>query len=255
MNNIAMSSIELFRNESFGEIRTLLIEDEVWFVGKDVAEALGYERPDNAIRNHIDEEDKLMHQISASGQSRKMVIINESGLYSLILSSKLPQAKEFKRWVTNDILPSIRKNGGYISNQENLTQEEILAKALIVAQNVINEKDKLNKQLQAQNSELTVDNQIMKPKAEYFDELVDRNLLTNFRETAKQLGIKEKLFIKFLLDKKYLYRDKRGKLMPYADKNNGLFEMKESVNEKTKWAGTQTLITPKGRETFRLLFI
>lgn len=255
MNNIAIRNIELFRNESFGEIRILLIEDEVWFVGKDVAEALGYERPDNAIRNHIDEEDKLMHQISASGQSRKMVIINESGLYSLILSSKLPQAKEFKRWVTNDILPSIRKNGGYISNQENLTQEEILAKALIVAQNVINEKDKLNKQLQAQNSELAVDNQIMRPKADYFDELVDRNLLTNFRETAKQLGIKEKLFIKFLLDKKYLYRDNRGKLMPYADKNNGLFEMKESVNEKTKWAGTQTLITPKGKETFRLLFI
>ena len=255
MNNIAMSSIELFRNESFGEIRTLLIEDEVWFVGKDVAEALGYKDTSQAIRKHIDEEDKLTRQIDGSGQNRDMTIINESGLYSLILSSKLPQAKEFKRWVTNDILPSIRKNGGYISNQENLTQEEILAKALIVAQNVINEKDKLNKQLQAQNSELTVDNQIMKPKAEYFDELVDRNLLTNFRETAKQLGIKEKLFIKFLLDKKYLYRDKRGKLMPYADKNNGLFEMKESVNEKTKWAGTQTLITPKGRETFRLLFI
>ena len=255
MNNIAMSSIELFRNESFGEIRILLIEDEVWFVGKDVAEALGYERPDNAIRNHIDEEDKLMHQISASGQSRKMVIINESGLYSLILSSKLPQAKEFKRWVTNDILPSIRKNGEYISNQENLTQEEILAKALIVAQNVINEKDKLNKQLQAQNSELAVDNQIMRPKADYFDELVDRNLLTNIRETAKQLGIKEKEFINFLLSKKYLYRDKRGKLIPYADKNNGLFELKECFNEKTKWAGTQTLITPKGRETFRLLFI
>lgn len=250
-----MSNIELFRNESFGEIRTLLIEDEVWFVGKDVAEALGYKDTSQAIRKHIDEEDKLTRQIDGSGQNRDMTIINESGLYSLILSSKLPQAKEFKRWVTNDILPSIRKNGGYISNQENLTQEEILAKALIVAQNVINEKDKLNKQLQVQNSELTVDNQIMKPKADYFDELVDRNLLTNFRETAKQLGIKEKLFIKFLLDKKYLYRDKRGKLMPYADKNNGLFEMKESVNEKTKWAGTQTLITPKGRETFRLLFI
>ena len=184
-----------------------------------------------------------------------MIFIPESDVYRLIVKSKLPQAEEFEKWLFEDVLPSIRKNGGYISNQENLTQEEILAKALIVAQNVINEKDKLNKQLQAQNSELTVDNQIMRPKADYFDELVDRNLLTNFRETAKQLGIKEKLFIKFLLDKKYLYRDKRGKLMPYADKNNGLFEMKESVNEKTKWAGTQTLITPKGRETFRLLFI
>ncbi|WP_250277404.1 ORF6C domain-containing protein [[Clostridium] colinum] len=108
-----MNDIELFKNESFGEIRTLLVNDEVWFVGKDVASALGYERPDNAIRSHIDEEDKLMHQISASGQNRNMTIINESGLYSLILSSKLPQAKEFKRWVTNEILPTIRKTGVY----------------------------------------------------------------------------------------------------------------------------------------------
>ena len=250
-----MSNIELFKNESFGEVRTLLIEDEVWFVGKDVAEALGYVEPRSAISKKVDEEDRGVAKMETPSGKQDMTIINESGLYSLILSSKLPQAKDFKRWVTNEILPSIRKHGGYLHNQENLSQEEILAKALIVAQNVINEKDKLNKQLQAQNSELTVDNQIMKPKAEYFDELVDRNLLTNFRETAKQLGIKEKLFIKFLLDKKYLYRDKRGKLMPNADKNNGLFEMKESVNEKTKWAGTQTLITPKGRETFRLLFI
>lgn len=250
-----MDNIELFKNESFGEIRTLLIEDEVWFVGKDVAEALGYSNPQKAIRTHVDNEDKGVNEMDTPGGKQEITIINESGLYSLILSSKLPQAKEFKRWVTNEVLPSIRKHGGYLHNQENLTQEEILAKALIVAQNVINEKDKLNKQLQAQNSELTVDNQIMKPKAEYFDELVDRNLLTNIRETAKQLKIGEKLFVKFLLDKKYLYRDKKGKLTPYADKNKGLFELKECFNEKTKWSGTQTLITPKGRETFRLLLL
>ena len=115
-----------------------------------------------------------------------------------------------------------------------------------------NEKDK-NKALQAANSSLTVDNHIMKPKADYFDEIVDRNLLTSFRETAKQFEIKEKTFINYLLDKKYIYRDKKGKLMPYADKNDGLFEVKETFNEKTQWSGTQTLITPKGRETFRLL--
>ncbi|MGS7182772.1 phage antirepressor KilAC domain-containing protein [Streptococcus pyogenes] len=102
---------------------------------------------------------------------------------------------------------------------------------------------------------MSVENMVMKPKADYFDDLVDRNLLTSFRETAKQLKVKERRFIQFLLDKKYVYRDKKGKLMPFADKNNGLFEVKESVNEKTNWAGTQTLITPKGRETFRLLFI
>lgn len=111
------------------------------------------------------------------------------------------------------------------------------------------------KKLQIQVSTLTVDNEIMKPKADYFDELVERNTLTSFRETAKQLEVKEKSFIKFLLDHKYIYRDGKGKIMPYADKNNGLFEVKESFNEKTQWSGTQTLITPKGRETFRLLML
>ncbi|MFR9309872.1 antA/AntB antirepressor family protein [Hydrogeniiclostridium mannosilyticum] len=126
--------------------------------------------------------------------------------------------------------------------------EKVMARALHIA----DEKIKL---LSAQNSVLTVQNTIMQPKAAYFDELVSRNLLTSFRETAKQLEIKEKEFIRFLMDKKYIYRDKKGKLMPYAEKNNGLFEMKESFNEKTQWSGTQTLITPKGRETFRLLYL
>lgn len=128
------------------------------------------------------------------------------------------------------------------------TPEAVMARALRMAENQL-------KALQIVNSQLTVDNQIMKPKAEYFDELVDRNLLTNFRETAKQLNIKQNVFIDFLLKHKYVYRDKKGKLMPYADKNNGLFEIKECFNEKTQWSGTQTLITPKGRETFRLLYL
>ena len=126
--------------------------------------------------------------------------------------------------------------------------EKVMARALHIA----DEKIKL---LSTQNSVLTVQNTIMQPKAAYFDELVSRNLLTSFRETAKQLEIKEKELIRFLMDKKYIYRDEKGKLMPYAEKNNGLFEMKESFNEKTQWSGTQTLITPKGRETFRLLYL
>lgn len=109
------------------------------------------------------------------------------------------------------------------------------------------------KKLEADNSRLAVENTVMAPKADYFDELVDRNLLTNFRETAKQLKIGERAFVDFLIKHKYVYRDKKGKLMPYAEKNNGLFEIKECMNEKTAWSGTQTLITPKGRETFRLL--
>lgn len=128
------------------------------------------------------------------------------------------------------------------------TPEAVMARALRLAE------EKLNS-VMAVNSQLSVKVQSMQPKADYFDELVNRNLLTNFRETAKQIGIKQNKFIGFLLENKYLYRDKRGKLMPYADKNNGLFEIKESFNDKTEWAGTQTLVTPKGRETFRLLYV
>lgn len=125
--------------------------------------------------------------------------------------------------------------------------EKVMARALQIAERQI-------KTLKASNASLTVDNQIMKPKADYFDELVDRNLLTNFRETAKELDVRPKSFVSFLLKHKYIYRDKRGKLLPYQQHvDSGLFEVKECTNEKTKWAGTQTLVTPKGRETFRLL--
>ena len=114
------------------------------------------------------------------------------------------------------------------------------------------EKDK-RKALEAANASLTVDLEIARPKAEYFDHLVVRNLLTGLRETAKELGTKEKVFVRFLLDRKYLYRDKKGRLLPYAQYVDDLFTVKECINEKTQWAGTQTMVTPKGRETFRLL--
>ncbi|WP_298731604.1 BRO family protein [uncultured Subdoligranulum sp.] len=243
-----MNELQIFNNAEFGGIRGLEINDEPWFVGKDVAGALGYADTDQALRRHVDDEDKLTRNFDGSGQARGMTIINESGLYSLVLSSKLPTARKFKRWITSEVIPSIRKHGGYLNGQNELSPEELMAKALMVAQQTLADREK-------RIAELTVTNQIMAPKADYFDELVDRNLLTNFRETAKQLGVKEKVFIQFLLDKKYIYRDKRGKLMPYAEKNSGLFEIKEQVNEKTGWAGTQTLITPKGRETFRLLYL
>ena len=122
-----------------------------------------------------------------------------------------------------------------------------MAAALLMAQKTIADRD-------ARISTLTVENQIMAPKADYFDALVDRNLLTGFRETAKQLGVPPRAFVNFLIEKKYVYRDKKGKILPYEAKNDGLFEGKECLNEKTKWSGVQTLITPKGLETFRLLF-
>lgn len=250
-----MGELQIFKNEEFGEIRTVEISGEPWFVGKDVAEVLGYKDTADSIKKHVDDEDKLTRRFTDSGQSREMYIINESGLYSLILSSKLPNAKAFKKWVTSEVLPSIRKHGGYISGQAEMSPEELMARALQVAQKTLEEREARISLLTAENSVLTVEKQMLQPKADYFDELVDRNLLTNFRETAKQLSIKQNDFVNFLLEKKYIYRDKRGKLMPYADRNTGLFEVKECFNEKTQWCGTQTLITPKGRETFRLLYL
>lgn len=248
------NKIQIFENSEFGSIRTLEIDSEPYFVGKDVAEILGYTNPSKALADHVDEDDKLNNESLLSLGQRGGWIINESGLYSLILSSKLPNAKRFKRWVTAEVLPTIRKHGAYMT-QETIEQAILNPDTLIKLATALKDEQNKNKQLQAVNSELAVNNQIMKPKADYFDELVDRNLLTNLRETAKQLEIKQKDFIGFLLEKKYLYRDKRGKLMPYANKNNGLFEVKETFNEKTQWSGTQTLVTPKGRETFRLLYL
>lgn len=251
-----MNELKIFKNEEFGEIRTVEIEGKPYFCGKDVAEVLGYAKPLNALATHIDEDDSLKQGLTDSmGRIQETIFINESGLYSLILSSKLPNAKAFKKWVTSEVLPSIRKHGGYISGQAEMSPEELMAKALQVAQKTLEEREARIGVLAAENSALTVEKQILQPKADYFDELVDRNLLTNFRETAKQINAKQKDFVNFLLEKKYVYRDKRGKLMPYADRNKGLFEVKECFNEKTQWCGTQTLITPKGRETFRLLYL
>lgn len=243
------TSIRTFQNSDFGSIRTLTINDEPWFVGKDVAQALGYGDTDQALRKHVDAEDKLTRQIDGSGQGRNMTLINESGLYSLILSSKLPTAKQFKRWVTSEVLPSIRKHGGYIAGQNEMSADELMAKALMVAQKTLAERE-------ARISALTVENQIMAPKAAYFDELVDRNLLTGLRETAKELCIPQNKFISYLLEQKYLYRNQKGKLMPYQTHvDDGIFELKECYNDKTQWGGTQTMVTPKGRETFRLLMV
>lgn len=245
----------IFKNPEFGQIRTVVIDSDAWFVGKDVALVLGYADVNKAIAMHVDDEDKRLNdKTSPSFGQRGATLINESGLYSLILSSKLPNAKKFKRWVTSEVLPAIRKTGGYIPHDEEMSDAEIMAKAFQISQRTIEEQHRKIGALEIEKSHLQVENQVMAPKADYFDELVDRNLLTNFRDTAKQLGIAPKKFVTLLLEKKYIFRDQKGKLMPYQDKNKGLFEVKECFNQKSKWAGVQAMVTPKGRETFRLLF-
>nr|MDY5755912.1 BRO family protein [Eubacteriales bacterium] len=248
-----MNELKVFDNPEFVKIRTVDIDNEPWFVGKDVASILGYKDTVNALKAHVDDEDKRGWQITTPFGTQQMTIINESGLYALVLSSKLPTAKAFKRWITHDVIPSILKHGAYMTPEK--LQEAILNPDMMIqlCQQLKDEQEK-NTVLRAKNSALVVENQIMAPKADYFDELVDRNLLTNFTEAAKQLNIKRRTFISFLIDKKYLYRDKKGNLLPYASaKTAGLFEVKESMNEKTNRTGCQTLLTPKGMETFRLL--
>ena len=249
------NKIKVFSNDEFGNVRVVDKDGEPYFVGKDVATILGYAKPRNAIATHVEDEDKEDAPIQGDlGGTQQMTLINESGLYSLIMSSKLPTARKFKRWVTSEVLPSIRKHGAYMT-RETLEQALNSPDFLIQTLTRLKSEQEKNKILSVENSSLKVDNQIMQPKAEYFDELVDRNLLTNFTDTAKELGIKRKKLIDFLLEKKYIYRDKKGSIKPYENNNKGLFEVKESFNEKTSWSGTQTLVTPKGRETFRLLMI
>lgn len=268
-----MNEMKIFTNEEFGEVRAVEISGAPWFVGKDVAEALGYSNTKDAIATHVDEEDKRIIQrseiatienhipkevlpvnfVSAAIPNRGLTAINESGIYALVFGSKLPNAKRFKRWVTSEVLPSIRRHGAYMTDQ---TLEQALTSPdfLIRLATELKESKEQNRKLQMENSSLAIDKQIMQPKAEYFDELVDRNLLTNFTEASKQIGIKRNVFISFMVDRGYLYRDKKGNLLPHANKKTEeLFEVKQAMNQKTGWAGCQTLLTPKGIETFRLL--
>ena len=236
------------------EVRTVEMNGQPWFVAVDVCNVLEIGNSRMAV-DRLDEDEKNTVSLT-DGNKRgnpNMTIVSESGLYSLILGSRKPEAKQFKRWITHEVIPSIRKTGGYIAGQETLSPEELMAKALLVAKQTLAERDARINELSCANSELTVQNQILLPRAQYFDELVDRNLLTNFRETAKELGIAPKRFVSWLIEQKYIYRDKKGKLLPYEGKNTGLFELKEQFNPKTEWSGVQTLVTPKGRETFRLL--
>lgn len=220
-----------------------------------VARGLGFTQ----VKNNVDyvrweTVNGYLEELGFPNKLGKKDFIPENIFYRLAMKAKNEAAEAFQAKVADEIIPSIRKHGTYMTEhviEQALASPDFLIK---LATQLKEEKDK-NKELEVKNSQLVVDKQIMQPKADYFDELVDRNLLTNFRETAKQLEVKEKEFVKFLIERKFVYRDKRGKLMPYADKNNGLFEVKETFNEKTKWSGTQTLITPKGRETFRLLFL
>nr|DAH23161.1 MAG TPA: repressor domain protein [Caudoviricetes sp.] len=201
-----MEKLQIFNNAEFGEIRTANIDNEVWFVGKDVAVALGYANARKAILDHIDEDDKGVTKCDTLGGVQELTVINESGVYALVFSSKLPKAKEFKKWVTSEVLPSIRKNGGYISGQENLSDEELLAKALLVAQNKIAERDRVIQQQEEKIEE-------MKPKAIFADAVSSSEtsiLIGDMAKLLRQNGVEigQKRLFEWLRNKSYLVKRK-----------------------------------------------
>ena len=202
------------------DVRAIAIDGEPWFVGKDVAEALGYGKGKsitNAVTNHVDDEDKGVTKIMTPGGRQKMVIINESGLYSLILSSKLDSAKKFKKWVTSEVLPSIRKNGGYIYGQENMSEDELLSRALILANSRILSLESKNEQLEEEKQDVTF-------LSELFVGSKDRWLTT---EIANYYGMSAVKFNKLLF------------MIGLQDKVDGVWE----VNEEYKKEGLKFMIT------------
>ena len=218
--------------------------EEPLFLAKDVADWIEHSNPTEMLKG-IDEDEKLTSTILRAGQTREVNLLTENGLYEVLMQSRKPIAKQFKKQV-KQILKSIRKHGMYATD-ELLDNPDF---AIATLQKLKEEREE-RKRLEVVNSQLVVENQIMQPKAQYFDDLVDRNLLTSFRDTAKMLKLKQKEFIDFLLSNKYIFRDKKGKLMPYQQYSNDLFEIKESKN--SNWEGVQTLVTPRGRETFNIL--
>lgn len=246
-----MENVEIFKNPEFGEVRTLMVNNEPWFVGKDVAEALGYKDTVNALKSHVDEEDKAGWQITTQFGNKEAVIINESGLYSLVLSSKLPTAKQFKRRVTHEVIPSIRKHGMYAT-------DGLLAKATQDPDFLIgllnNMKDERKKRLEAE-SKLNEAH----PKIVFADAVsVSKNaiLIFDLAKILKQNGVEidgRRLFDK-LREEGFLIKSGSSKNMPtQRAMDMGLFVIKEGsyingqgVNVTTK----TTKVTGKGQLYF-----
>ena len=226
-----MNELTAFQNKVFGEVRSYEENGEIYFVGKDVAKALGYLNVNDALSRHVDDDDKGVVKLDTLGGLQNLTTINESGLYSLILSSKLQSAKLFKRWITLEVIPSIRKNGGYIANQENLTNEQILANAMVVAKNVIAQKDK---QIET-----------MKPKAECFDSFISAENVQTVSDVAKSLGIGRNDLFKRLRELKILMSNN----LPYQHYiDQGYFQVKQTPIHIGDSAinKTQTYVTAKG---------
>lgn len=251
-----MNNIKIFNSPDFGQIRTIQQNGEPWFVGKDVADILGYSNSSKAIPQHVDEEDRQKQNLPTAQNGKLMAaswLINESGLYSLILSSKMPKAKEFKRWVTSEVIPAIRKTGGYIAGSENMTDAEIMAKAVLVAQSTIRQRDQRIKELES-------DVAAAKPKVLFADAVSASDstiLIGDLAKILKQNGhpIGQKRLFNWMREQGYLIK-RAG-----ADYNSptqramemGLFKIKETAISHSDGhvsVSKTTKVTGKGQQYF-----
>ena len=230
-----------FENAAFGKIRTLTIDGEPWFVAADVCRALEIGNPSMTVER-LDDDEKGISTIDTLGGKQRMTIINEPGLYSLVLSSRKPEAKAFKRWITHEVIPAIRKYGGYMT--KSLLVQVLENPSLIYefARRMLAEQQK--------NERLRQELDRAKPKADYYDAFIHPESCTNIRATAKELKVPEKMFTAFLIRKRYLYRAPSGSLMPYAKAaDDGLFFVKDYIAVNGH-QGVYTLVTPKGKALF-----
>ena len=216
-----MTELQVFNHPQFGTVRAVEIQGEPWLVGKDVAESLGYTATEKAIRTHVDGDDKGVTEMDTPGGKQKVVIINESGLYSLVFGSKLPEAKKFKHWVTSEVLPSIRRDGGYMHTSPDMTDEEIMARAVLLGQKKIEEQAKRIQE--------------MRPKEIFADRVSASEssiLVGDLAKLLKQNGVDmgQKRLFRWLRDKGYLIKYGVSYNLPtQRSMELGLFEIKETT--------------------------
>lgn len=235
------SKIQIFNNPKFGNVRMIEENGSILFCGNDVASALGYARPKDAIAAHT--RGAVKRRTLTNGGMQEMTFIPEGDVYRLAARSQMPGADEFERWIFDDVLPTMRKTGGYVANDDMFIdtylpyadeQTKLLFRSTLETVKRLNEKVKADT-----------------PKVEYFDRAVERGDNLSFRDTAKVLGVSQSTLINFLGINHYIYRDQKGRLRPYSQyEQNGLFTVKEFEKETSGYSSVQTLVTFKGRDYF-----
>ncbi len=241
-----MNNLQIFKNEEFGEIRVIEMKNEPWFVAKDICEILGLSNPTMAI-NRLDEDERTKLNLGRQGEAN---IVNEYGLYNLILASRKKEAKEFKRWVTHEVLPSIRKTGGYIAGEENMNEDELVLKAMQVLESKLKNLESKTEKLEAENHTQFQLIGELKPKADYLDRILQSKALVTITAIAKDYGMSAKTFNKILHDLKVQFKQS-GQWFLYSYYQDCGYTQSETIElehkDGSKFVKMNTKWTQKGR--------